>query len=237
MGAISGLSGSVTYAAGYTVLLDQWNLGIFAQPQDLTPLSPTAGHQQLSSADLLQGAAGSYHCKLEVDNVATFAHSSYITNPEEWMFFSACGAREVTPFLATWRTYVKGLLSSGFTSVSYLDDTTPLVIAGTTAVATLTANAAANYSVPYVVTGVDSGISADDTLRRVMVSAAAVSSPTPTVLPVAGTVGNITLVGEGARQYTIAAILATGVMVAVNRRTGVGDIFVDFLANGAVVPA
>lgn len=237
MAAVSGLLGSVTYATGYTVLVDQWNLGIFASPQDLTPLTPTLGHQQLSATNLLQGAAGSYHCKLEVDHLATFTHSSYLSNPEEWAFFSACGAREVTPFLATWRSYVPGLLVGGFTTVAYIDDTTPLVLAGTTAVATLTASAAASYSVPYVVTGVDAGVSTDDTLRRVMVTAATISNPSPTVLPVAGTAGDISLVAVAGRQYTIENILVTGVMCSVNRRTGVGDIFVDFLANGAVVPA
>ena len=238
MAAISGLLGSITYANGYTTLVDSWGMIIAAAPQDLTPLSPTSNHQQLLTAGLLQGAGGQYTCKLAVDAVADadMGGAIYDTNPHEWVFNSTCEAREITPFGASWRTYIDGLKTTSFIMTSYIDDTTVLPLAGSAGTATLTVTTGVNYSVPYVIQQVQGGVSAADEMRRIAMACLGSSLPTANgSLPLAGTTGAATFVAKTGRQYS-GTILVVGCVVAVNRPLSVGTISVDFVVNGAVTP-
>ena len=81
---ISGLTGEVTYASGYTALIDGWTLSVNAAPQDLTALNPAYSHQVMMSSGLLKGAAGRYGCKLAVGPTADHdgGAGAYDTCPE-----------------------------------------------------------------------------------------------------------------------------------------------------------
>jgi hypothetical protein len=237
MSAISGLTGSVTFASGYTILCDSWASAISAALQDETGLSPAGQHQQLMTAGLLQGGRGSYHCKLPVDAVAGSALSSYNINPEEWVFFSACEARETTILGASWRTYLSGLVASGFIATQYIDATTPLIVAGGAGSATLTVTTGVNWTVPYVVSAVGGGVSADDTERRVVIHGAVSSSGTANGgLPLVGTTGAAAFVASAGRQWS-GTIMVTGITARVNRRMSQGDMNIEFVWNGTVTPA
>ena len=235
---LSGLSGSATYACGYTSLIRGWTLGVNAAPQDLTALNPAYSHQVLASTGLLKGAAGSYECKLAVGPLADHnaGAGQYDTFPEEWSFTQAAEAREVTPFKAQWRTYVSGLRTSGLQMVQYIEDTQALPLAGMTATAVLTVDGARHYNVPYVVLGNDVGVDTDDVERRVVTSGSAISAPQSVGgLPLAATECVIKLYAmPGGRRYEGTA-LVTGVSVSVNRALSVGSIAVAFVINGTLV--
>ena len=236
MSAVSGLLGTISLAGGYVTMADSWTLASNAALQDLTPLSPTSNHQQLMTTGLLLGAAGSYHCKLPVDAVAGYSVGSLV-NPEEWSFFSACEAREVTPLGAVWRTYVTGLGVSGFECVAYVDASNPLIVAGTSGTATLTLTTGVYYSVPSIVSHVGAGVSADDAQRRIIVRAGAYAVPSAYGgLPLPGLSGACVLTASAGRTYSC-TVLTTGVTCRVNRRMSQGDVVVEFVANGVVTPA
>ncbi len=169
MPALSGLNGTVTYAAGYTILAQGWQMMVAAAPQDLTPINPAGDHQQLMTSGLLLGAAGSYVCRLGVPATALGGGGvgAYDAYPEEWQFVNTCEAREVTVLGATWRTYLSGLKTTGIQIVSYIEDTQVLPLAGTNRTATLQTDTGRFYTVPYVVLGHDSGVDAEDTERMV----------------------------------------------------------------------
>jgi len=237
MSVISGLTGSITYASGYVVLCDAWHLMLNAALQDGTPLSPTSGHQQLLAAAALKGGAGRYHCKLAVDEIADYSGVSYNTNPEEWSFMSMCEARETTQLKAAWRTFVAGLINSGFEAVSYIDNITVLPLPGTSGTTQLTVTTGKNYEMGYIVGDIDVGVSTNDEARRINMRALASAAPTSNGgLPVAGTTGSATFVAYTGRQYAAAGILVTGILCRVNRRASYGDITVDFVLNGALTP-
>ena len=235
---LSGLSGSVTYACGYTTLIRGWGMGVNAAPQDLTALNPAYSHQVLASTGLLKGAAGSYWCKLVVGPNADHnaGAGGYDTFPEEWTFIQDSEAREVTPFKAEWRTYVPGLRTSGLEMVSYIEDTQALPLAGTTGTAVLTVDGARHYNVPYVVVGNDSGVDTEDTERRVVTTGAGISAPQSVGgLPLAGTECAIKLFAMPATRRYEGTALVTGVSVSVNRALSIGSIAVGFVINGTLV--
>lgn len=238
MAAISGVNGSVTFAAGYTTLADSWIMIVGAAPQDVTPLNPASDHQQLMDTGLLRGAYGNYTCKYEVDADVGIANPPYDTlTTEEWTFQAVCEAREITPLAASWRTYIAGLKSGGFDCVSYIDDGEALPTAGNTGVVTLRMTAALSYQVPYIVLEASSGVAAADIMRRVNLSCAADSVPTVSEgLPYVGNEGAATFVAEGARQYTC-DILVVGITASMNRAASIGGISVDFVVNGALTGA
>ena len=235
---LSGLSGSVTYACGYTALIRGWTMGVNAAPQDLTALNPAYSHQVLASSGLLKGAAGTYECKLAVG--ATADHNAgaggYDTFPEEWTFTQAAEAREVTPFKAEWRTYVAGLRTTGLQMVQYIEDTQALPLAGMTATAVLTVDGARHYNVPYVVVGNDSGVDTEDTERRIVTTGAGISAPQSVGgLPLAGTQCVIKLYAMPATRRYEGTALVTGVSVSVNRALSIGSVAVGFVINGTLV--
>lgn len=236
--ALSGLSGSVTYACGYTALIRGWTLGVNAAPQDLTALNPAYSHQVLASTGLLKGAAGVYDCRLAVGAAADHnaGAGQYDTFPEQWTFTQACEAREVTRFKAEWRTFVAGLVTTGLQMVNYVEDTKALPLAGMTATAVLTVDGARHYNVPYVVLGNDVGVDTDDVERRVVTSGAGISAPQSVGgLPLAGDECTIKLYAmAGARRYEGSG-LCTGVSVSLNRALSIGSVAVAFVINGTLV--
>ena len=237
MAVLSGLDGTITFAAGYTILARGWTMSINAAPQDLTPINPTWDHQKLLNTALLQSAAGSYGCRLGVGTTALLnaGAGEYDTFPEEWTLTQTCEAREVTVLGAAWRTYVAGLKSTSFEMVSYVDGIQALPLANRADTAILTTDAGRFYTVPYVVIGQDSGVDVDDTQRRVVTSCAATDRPVATGgLPLTGDFGVATFFAGGTNRKYVCDILVTGVVVNVNRAVSVGSVGISFVANGVV---
>lgn len=237
MGAVSGLTGTITHATGHTVLCDGWRLDIASAMQDQTPLAPAGGHEQMLGAGLLLGATGTYTCKLAVAAASTYAitGTGYDPNPEEWFYEQLCEARETTPLAALWRTYVEGLISSRADLITYIDDTEALPLGGSVDTATLTIAAGMSLSLPYVVENMHAGVDTEDTERRIVLGVRATAAPTPTgAFPGAGTGGVATFLTDGTLVYNCAGILVTALRVRVNRRTSVGRVEADFVSNGAI---
>lgn len=236
---LSGLTGRVTYACGYTTLIRGWTLGVNAAMQDLTALDPAYAHQVMASSGLLQGAAGSYGCRLAVGPTADHdgGAGAYDNFPEEWAFMQTCEAREVTVLKANWRTYVPGLRTTALQMVNYLNDTQVLPLAGMTTTAVLAVDGARRYNVPYVVLSNDSGVDVDDVERRVITSGAGISVPQSVGgLPLAGTECLIKLYAmPGANRRYEGLGLVTGVSVSVNRQASIGSIAVAFVINGELI--
>ncbi len=239
MAALSGLTGSLTFGAGYTLIVDGWTLNIIATAQPMTPLSPAGNHETNMGAGLLKGGTGSYHCKLAVGPAALYAlaGAGYDPNPEEWSFESSCNPRETTPLgaVGNWRTFLPGLIRSRAELVTYLDDAAALPLGGAVDTATLTISAGLSLSLPYVVENTHAGIDTGDIERRVILSVLGTEAPTPTgAFPLAGITGVATLDTDGALDYTLAEILITSSRVRVNRRTSLGSVDCDFVVSGAI---
>lgn len=251
--AISGLNGSVTFASGYTDIVDSWNAFLSSTPQDLTPLSPEGSHVELFSPDnaagLLRGGEGTYTCKLEVPETAnisgTISGSDDLLNPESWALRSQCEARDITPLTAEWRTFVAGLKSNSVEATFYIDDTEPLIVSGATADFALvvegTLAGEKHYdNVKVNIHEVSCGVAADDIMRRTSIVGDVYGGSDNLIdaenLPLAGDSGAATFVAEGGRQYS-GDILVTSVVCAVNRRESIGSIEVGFVFNGEVTAA
>ncbi len=245
MSAISGLKGSVTFAAGYTEIVDSWSAIITALQQDMTPLAPAGDHRQLfqtmdlpdeTYVDILRSGMGNYTCKLAVPSEAVSSGITYVGAAESWLLTSICGVRDITPLGADWRTFVTGLRDTSFESVHYLDDTAPLPPAGSKGTVTLTADTGDNYTIPAILSEVDAGVSTEDIMRRARLVGDAYAAATNNNLPLAGDAGNAVLVAETGRQYS-GDIIVVGVTCSVNRQLSVGGLSVDFVFNGEIVRA
>lgn len=233
MGAVSGLKGNVTYESGFTNIVNGWSATITADEQDITPLSPNGNHQVLLTAGLLQGASGSYRCKLPVSSVAALDDGGvYNVNPEAWMFEEKCEARDVTPLGADWKEFIAGLVTGRMDLTAYIDDETVLPLSGATATATLTCDAG-GYSVPYVVLSVDAGVDVADTERRAVLHCGVAGAVTATTLPLAGTTGAATFTADsGAPEEYSGTILIVSVTARLNRRTSEGSLDIGWVAIG-----
>ena len=252
MAAISGLTGLVAHGAGIVALVNGWAAELDAQEQDITDFANATidGHQRLmlpvaEEDDSLKGCVGTYTCPLAVPATAIVTTGAlYNVNIEQWLFWSRCLPHETTPLAAAWRTYKAGVISSGCSVRSWIDDTTPLVIPGEVALADLllTANAADSVTFPVLTKGalcvsVSGAVEIDGSARLLDVGYMATMAPTPAgIFVLAGATAELTLTADLGRTYTMDAIV-TSVMIRVNRREGIGEIECGFVADGIVVPA
>ena len=234
--AISGLTGSVTFASGYTTLVDRWTAALNATMQDITAFSPTSSHQALATSGLVTGGEGTYHCKLAVPSTALFT-GPYAGFPESWTLRSTMTPREVTILGGTWKSYVGGLLSSEIELRAWVEDTTALPIAGTTGSAVLTAVTGQYYTVTYVMNSVDVEIDVDNPEGHILTTRGSTSAiPEVTgALPLPNATGSATFVAYTGRQYG-GTIFITSVLAQVNRRTGIGGIDVGFVWSSTITP-
>ena len=251
MPAISGLLGNVAHGAGYVVRVNGWNAELDALEQDITSFADATadGYQRLMQPvagedDMLKGGVGAYRCPLSVPAAALVTSGApYNVNIEQWMFWSRCLPHETTPLGAAWRTYKAGIISSGASVRSWIDDTTPGIIPGEALLANLllTANAADSYTFPVatypgLVVGVSPAVEIDGSARLVDCAIAASGPPTPAgAFLLAGAAAQLTLTAGAGRTYIGDAII-TSVMVAVNRREGVGSVECNFVFDGVVAP-
>jgi len=63
MAAISGVTGSVTFASGYVTNAFQWEIEGTAEELDTTPFSPTSGYATMTTG--LKRWRGSYQCYVD----------------------------------------------------------------------------------------------------------------------------------------------------------------------------
>jgi len=254
MAAISGLDGAVAHACGIVTKVNGWSADLDALEQDITSFDDanTDGHQRLmipvaEEDDLLKGCSGTYRCPLSVPAAAivTAGANLYDVNIEQWMFWSRCTPHETTPLGAAWRTYKPGIISSGCSVRSWIDDTEPLVVPGEvlTVDLVLNANAADKITFPSVdsaalCVGVSGAVEIDGSARLLDLAYMAASPPTPAgIFVLAGGACQLTLTAHTGRTYTASDAIVTSVLIRVNRREGVGEIECGFVVNGSVVPA
>jgi len=251
MAAISGLTGLVAHGAGYVVMVNGWAADLDGVTQDITSFANTTadGHQRLfhpvaEQDDTLKGGIGTYRCPLAVPASAIVTTGApYNINIEQWLFWSRCLPHETTPLAAAWRTYKPGVISSGASIRSWIDDTQAGIIPGEALLANLllTANAADSYTMiaathPGIVVGVGPAVEIDGSARLVDIAIAAAGPPTPGgAFILAGGAAQLTLTADAGRTYVGDAIV-TSVLVTVNRRLGVGSVECGFVFNGVVAP-
>ena len=251
MAAISGLDGLVAHGAGYVVQVNGWSADMDATEQDMTGFADATldGHQRLfqpvaAQDDLLKGGVGVYHCPLEVPAAAIVTSGApYNVNIEQWAFWSRCTPHETTPLAAAWRTYKPGIIYSGASVRSWIDDTEPGIIPGEALLANLllTANAADSINFPVatypgIVVGVSPAVEIDGSARLVDVAISASGPPTPAgAFLLAGGTAQLTLTADAGRTYVGSAIV-TSVLIRVNRREGIGSVECGFIFNGIVAP-
>lgn len=243
---LSGVYGSATVAPGWTSLIHRWALQLSADVQDMTPLSPAGGHQQLLHDGLLRGAAGNYSCRLPV-GIAALTSASALLNSyaDEWTFVSNCEARDSTPLGSAWKRYIPGLITSGCELVHYLDALHQLPLmpqSGGIDTLTLQVDAGHRYGMHVVQVGSDTAVNVEDAGGERKITSRFASTAEPTsygAMPLAGVVITAaTFVAEGGVKYRIvtpASALITSVMVKVNRRTSTGSIDIGFVLDGALI--
>ena len=252
MAAISGLTGLVAHGAGYVALVNGWAADLDAQMQDVTGFAAATldQHQRLmvpvaEEDDTLKGGTGVYSCPLSVPAAAIVTTGApYNVNIEQWSFFSQCVPHETTPLGAAWRTYEAGVISSGASVRSWIDDTQAQIIPGEALLANLvlTANAADSVTFPVatfpgIVAGVSPAVEIDGSARLVDCMIAASGPPTPAgAFILAGAAAALTLTSDAGRTY-VGDALVTAVNIIVNRRFGLGSVECGFIFDGQVTPA
>ena len=234
--AISGHTGSITFAAGHVVQCYEWTLAPTVGMFETTGHSPASGYK--TNAAGIPSWGGSYRCH-EVPTAATtvagFTYSSFVS---AWEVRLSCDALPTTKFTDAWVTNIAGLYSASGSIDVWLEDTAAPPLAGVTeAGCVFTVGAGRTYTTD-LITGdaLDIGISADGSRRNVRIPWVGTGAcvAVGTVPDIADT-GAATFSIDGTKQYA-GTILSTGVTASFNADRTTGEFTVDFVGTGALTP-
>lgn len=202
MAAITGIDGSVTFAAGYTTNAHAWRINDGGDLPDVTPFAP-AGNAVVRVAGIGDWS-GEYRCweQATAATGVTMAGGYYTTNAHSFTLELTCADLLTTPFGADYNTRVGGLISATGGYDCYLDSVTPLPQRGSSDTLTLTIGAGETYDIPIYVGSVEARGSASGDDRHVTVNWESRGDITETAVPIIGVTGAAEFVAEGARKYT-----------------------------------
>ena len=237
MAAISGETGSVTYALGYVTNAYAWTARPSAGIIDTTTFSPTNSYT-MAAAGILDWE-GSYRCRMSsvVATTLSAAGAAYDDNPYRFDVELTCEPLDITAFTATDRARIAGLLSARGSWQCWIDDTQPLVVAGTADTLTFTILGATTYSIPLIVESVDVEVAADGSGRNLTCNFVNSADVTSTAgLPLPGTTGAATFVANAGRQLT-GNILVTSVQIALDAAREEADYTISWVGAAAATPA
>ncbi len=237
MAVISGSTGSVTFASGYTTKTYAWSARPRTDPIDTTTFSPSNSYTT-AAAGILDWE-GSYRCRQAATADTTLAASggAYVSNPYRYEVEITCNALQTTAFTATYHTRIAGLLSARGSWSCYIDDTTPLPEAGTSDTLTFTLSSGITYQIPLIVTDVATDVVADGSGRQLVLSFVNNGAVTADGgAPVAGTLGAATFVAHRGRQLS-GNILITSVRIALDAARSEADFTISWVGAGPMTAA
>ena len=236
MAIITGLTGSVTFAAGYTTSAYRWTARPSAGLLDDTTFSPASSYR-MSSAGLLDWE-GTYSCRYKAAAATTLlaTATAYDDNAHKFECEIACEALPSTVFTATYHARQAGLLSARATWSCWVDGTEPLPAAGTSDTVTFTLAGGVTYAIPLIVTEAPIEISAVGGVRLIQLTGENNGAVVATGTPVAGVTGAATFVANLGRQYS-GSILITRVRIALSADREEGDFEFDWVGADTMTPA
>ena len=238
MAAISGITGSVTYASGFVTGAYAWSARTIGQILDITTFSPTSDYT-MADAGLLDWQ-GSYRCRAistADTTVSLDSGAGYVTNAFAYNVNIACEALPTTPFTAVYATRMAGLLSASGTLECYCDSTTALSPGGTEGTLTFTFASGVTATIPLIAEAYDIGVSVDGSQRHVRMnfqnSANITSAGSP---PLPATTGAATFVAVTGRQLA-GSILVTGCRASKAADRTQGEYEITWVGAATCTPA
>ena len=235
MAAISGILGSVTFAAGWVTDAHYWRVKDSAAARERTPFAPTDNMRIRDTG--LRSWEGEYRCwqpaTVDTDLAAL---AGYDTNVHAYSIELVADDLLTTPFAAAYQTRIAGLLGASGSYDCYLDSVTPLPQAGAADTLTLTIAAGMTFAIPIVVTDAEGRASAEGADRHVTITWVSAADWTPTAVPLIAATGAATFVAEGGRQYS-GAILITRLGISMSAQREMAEWTFGFVGTGAQVAA
>ena len=235
MAAITGIDGSVTYAAGWVTNAHYFRIKESAIVRERTPFAPAGNARQRDTG--LRSWEGEYRCwQAATVNTDLAAASGYATNAHAYSIELVADDLLTTPFGATFQQRIAGLIAASGSYDCYLDSVTPLPTAGDTDTLTLTIDAGLTFTIPTVIADAESRASSEGADRHVVITWSSSGAWVSAGVPIIGTSGAATFVAEGGREYS-GTILVTRIGINLTAQREIAEWTFGFVGNGAGVAA
>lgn len=236
MAAITGHDGNVVFAGGYVTNVHAWRITDNTGALDTTPFQP-AGDSR-TKAVAIGNWEGEYRCH-QVATVVTDITATggyYDTNAHSFSLEIVADDLITTPFGADYNTRISGLLSASGSYDCYIDDGVVLPTHGSTDTLTLTMALGASYSIPVLITSVESRVSADGSDRHLTINWESNGNFTETATPIIAATGAAEFTAEGGREYS-GTILITRIGITMTAQRDAAEYTFGFVGNGDLAGA